>query len=139
MDNWRLVWRQGIAPVLNVLELAALERALLTDDPALQQGATVQCNWRIVAACALTYGAWKTEGLKTGSSVCDAFNCICFEADMRLDPCNSVCEFLHWFDETPRAEMRAAMLPEVSRELARRAVTMERSGPSPRVAAPAAP
>ena len=40
MENWRKVWREGVAPLLSAAGLEALRRALVTDDGRLLQGAT---------------------------------------------------------------------------------------------------
>lgn len=66
MEAWRKVWREGVAPLLSDTHLEALEKALVSDDPRLLQGATttpppLMCvqDWPVEAACALGYCGWR--------------------------------------------------------------------------------
>jgi hypothetical protein len=127
MESWRKVWREGLANQISRSGLSALRRALLTDDSRLLQGATtspppLQCvqDWPVEAACGLGYCGWQGEGLETVAEVEEFFARICFEADQRLGEPAACRWFLNWFDETPRAEMRRLLLPEVNRSLAQR-------------------
>src|SRR5205085_10909409 len=101
--------------------------ALKADDRRLLQGATsspppLMCvqDWPIERACALGFCAWQGEGLETVGEVEEFFARTCFEADQRLGEPAACRYFLNWFDDTPRAEMRAALLEEVNRVLAER-------------------
>ena len=40
IESWRMVWREGFAPVLSTAGLLALREALLSDDARLSQGST---------------------------------------------------------------------------------------------------
>jgi hypothetical protein len=127
MESWRLVWRQGFAPVLSTAGLEALREALVLDDPRLMQGSTtcppplicVQ-DWPVEGACALGFCGWQGDGLATVGQVEEFFAQACFEADARLGEPAACRWFLNWFDDTPRDQMRAELLAEVERELANR-------------------
>ena len=127
MDSWRKVWRDGLAPLISTAGLEALRAALSSDDARLLQGATttpppLQCvqDWPVEAACALGYCGWQGEGLESVAEVEEYFARLCFEVDQRLGEPAACRWFLNWFDETPRDEMRALLLPEVNRTLAQR-------------------
>jgi hypothetical protein len=127
MESWRKVWREGVAPLLSTSSLEALQRALMSDDARLLQGATttpppLQCvqDWPVEAACALGFCGWQGEGLETVAEVEEFFARMCFEIDQRLGEPAACRWFLNWFDETPRDEMREQLLAEVNRALAQR-------------------
>lgn len=127
MEKWRKVWREGIAPVLSDEALQSLLSGLLADDKTLIQGATtspppLQCveDWDCEAACAIGYGGWKGEGLRTAHDVEVYFAKKCFESDGRMGEPGVIRWFLNWFDDTPRAEMRREFIPEITRELTQR-------------------
>src|SRR5437588_2848770 len=137
MDSWRKVWREGLEPLVSTEGLEALHQALVTDDPRLLQGATttpppLQCvqDWPVEAACALGFCGWQGEGLESVAEVEEYFARLCFEVDQRLGEPAACRWFLNWFDETPREEMRALLLPEVNRTLARRRADPEAGGAS---------
>lgn len=140
--RWRLVWREGLAPVLPTAGLRALADALRTDDPRLTQGSTttpppLMCaqTWPCEAACVLGYcgasvsggfapaggGTGARPGAATVQQVEEFFARACFEADQRLGEPAACRWFLNWFDDAPRAEMRRELLGEVERVLAARA------------------
>lgn len=128
LEKWREVWRDGLAPVLSTAGLEALRAALETDDARLIQGSTtfpppLACirDWPVEAACAVGFCAWKGDPLTRINEVEEAFCRSLSDADQRLGETFTVRHFLNWFDETPRAEVFAALLPEVVRELERRA------------------
>jgi hypothetical protein len=105
----------------------ALKRTLQQDDPALIQGATTDPpplqavqDWPVEAACAVAYAGWQGEGLTTIGEVEDFFAQICFGADKALGEPAGCRWFLNWFDETPRAQMRFALLAEIDLALAGR-------------------
>lgn len=128
MESWRTVWREGFAPILSDKALAELADALRCDDKRLLQGQTtapppLMCvhDWENEGGCMLGYAGWKGEGLTTVGEVEQFFARKCHEADVRLGEAAGCRWFLNWFDDTPRGEMRAELLPEVEREIARRA------------------
>jgi|SRR5581483_1428701 len=146
MDSWRKVWREGVAPQLSEHALLCLKTALETDDPRLVQGQTttpppLQCvrDWPVEGGCAIGFcGAVENGGLLPEDDpdhpearsrapaaevwkVEEYFAAVCHEADQRLGEPAAVRWFLNWFDETPRDEMRALLLPEVELALAGRA------------------
>ena len=125
--SWLRVWDDAVAPLLTRRQLEALEQGLASNDPCLLQGATtvppplqyVQ-DWPVEAACALGYCFWKGFELETVAEVEQAFVALCFEIDQRLGEPAGCRWFLNWFDETPREQLFAEMLPVVRRTLAAR-------------------
>ena len=129
MESWRLIWRDGFAPVLSTAGLTALAESLRTDDPRLTQGSTttpppLMCvqDWPCEAACCLGFCGWQGDGLKTVGEVEHHFAKACFDADQRLGEPAACRFFLDWFDDTPRDEMRRELLAEVGLTLEQRAV-----------------
>jgi hypothetical protein len=127
MTAWQKVFREGIALLISTRALLALKRALQQDDPALIQGATtdppplaVIQDWPVEAACAVAYAGWHGEGLQTVGNVEDYFANVCFEADKLLGEPAGCRWFLNWFDETPRPQVRLALLAEIDLALAGR-------------------
>ncbi len=127
MESWRLVWREGFAPVLSTTSLMALREALISDDARLSQGSTttpppLMCvhDWPVEAACALGYCGWQGDGLETVGEVEEFFARTCYEADVRLGEPAACRWFLNWFDDTPRHEMRCELLDEVELILSER-------------------
>jgi hypothetical protein len=126
--TWQEVFRKGMAPALSTPALLALKHALVTDEPTLLQGITtspppLRCveNWPVEAACLVAYGPWKGDGLRTVIEVEDAFTIICARMDLCDRTDKPACRhLLNWWDDTPRAEAVAALLPEVNNELRRR-------------------
>lgn len=126
IESWRHVWRTA-APLLNTAGLLALRDALVSDSPALIQGTTTvplpmpgMVDWPVEGACLLGYCLWRGDGEETVQDVQVAFSCLCFELDALLLRPAACCALLNWYDSTPRAEMRAALLPEVEAALAAR-------------------
>jgi hypothetical protein len=126
-ESWRRVWRVGVAPLLPLDGLVALERALETDDPRLLQAATcspppLACvqDFPVEACCLVAFAGWHGNNLHTVSDVENYFADVCHEADQQLGEAGAIRWLLIWFDETPRVEMRRLLLPEVKREIARR-------------------
>lgn len=127
MDTWRMVWREGFAPVLPTEGLKALRKAILDDQKTLIQGATtcpppLQCvqDWPIEGCCAIGYCGWHGEGLETVGEIEEFFARACFEADQRLGEPAACRWFLNWFDDASRESMREELLAEVDRTLAER-------------------
>ncbi len=124
---WTRVWRAG-APLLPTAGLEALAVALETDDPRLLQGATttppplmVVQDWDVEAACLVGFCGWQDGTSKhTVHDVEEMFAKWCFAVDEILQEPAGCRWLLNHFDETPRDEMRSALLPEVRRELDRR-------------------
>lgn len=142
MESWRKVWREGVAQLLSLEHLEALATALETDDVRLLQGATttpppLQCvqDWPVEGACALGYAFaacnrgfadnGKNQEAATVGDVEEFFAICCFECDQRLSELAGCRWWLNWWDETPRQEMFALMLPEIKRTLERRNASQE--------------
>jgi len=125
MNTWQKVWREGLAPRLSTAGLHALRRALVADDDRLLQGETTAPPYleslqdeAVAAACAVGFCAWQGgEGLFTVAQVNAQFERICWGADVALREPAACRVFLHWFDQTPRKEMRRQLLEEVNRTL----------------------
>jgi hypothetical protein len=127
MDAWRKVWREAVAPQLPTRGLEVLRRALERDDPSLVQGVTTDppplaeaLDRPVQAACAIGYCGWLGEGLGTVAEVEAYFAGVCEGADERLGEWAGIRPFLTFFDDTPRQEIRLALLAEVDLELATR-------------------
>jgi hypothetical protein len=127
MESWRMVWREGFAPVLSTPGLEALWQALREDDPQLTQGSTttpppVGCmeGAAVEGCCGIGWCGWKGDRRETVGEVEEFFARCCFEADQRLGETAGCRWFLNWFDDTPRDEMRASLLNEVERCLGQR-------------------
>lgn len=153
MEKWRECWRLGFAPVLSLDVLTALREAVATDDVRLTQGSTttpppLMCvqDWPVEAGCAIGYcGAVANggfaDGTHMGATVGEAeeyFAKACFDADQRLGEAAACRDFLTWFDDTPRGEVLAELLPEIDRELGRRAAIRPATEARMDVTAPAA-
>lgn len=123
IESWRKVWREGVKPLLSVAHLEALHKALATDDVRLLQGATTNpplmtvADWDMEGACLIALCGWQGDGLRSVGEVEEFFARMCFQIDEAMgEP--AACRFLlSWFDETPRAEMIALLLPEVKMSL----------------------
>ncbi len=130
MESWRQVWRQGAVPLLSTPALEALRTALLQDAQTLVQGATTEppplncmVDQLVEAACALGFCAVVDEGGFGAATVgeCERrFAEWVFEIDQRMGYPQASRDFINWFDETPRPEMRPALLAEVNKTLAER-------------------
>ena len=127
MEDWRLVWRDGIAPVLPTKGLEALRDALISDDPRLTQGSTTTppplmyvADWPVQAACAIGFCGWMAENMKTVKEVDKFFSQTCLLSDQRTGELADCRWFLNWFDDTPRDEMRRELLREVESAIATR-------------------
>lgn len=127
MQAWQKAWREGIAPQLSDNALVFLRAALENDDAALIQGATttpppLTCtqDWPCEAACLISYCGWHGNDLETVGEVEEFFARTCYECDQLLGEPAGVRHFLNWYDETPRHEMRAAMIKELHVEICKR-------------------
>jgi len=131
LSNWLLAWRLGFARVLSDEALRAIEDALYRDSAALIQRRTTSPDPVIsnadepcTGACLVSYGGLAGHKLLTVGQVERYFAACCQAASVLLDEHfhDTLCfqYFLNWFDDTPRDEVRAAMLAEVRLELFRR-------------------
>lgn len=118
MKDWVRVWRRGVAPLLSTKSLLDLRDAVAGDSPRLIQGVTTcppplaACGEHPVeAACAIGF-CGMADGLQSVDEVSEFFRRMCAEADRRLGGAESGF-FVGMWDETPRAAMLAAFLPEV--------------------------
>jgi hypothetical protein len=105
--------------------LQALQDAIERDDPALVQRATTHpssndCPYceECVGGCAVSYGLWKSMGLHSIGDVERCFSKLCASVDAVLGPGSST-RWLNHFDELPREQMRAELLPEVIAAISR--------------------
>ena len=127
MESWRLVWRDGFAPVLTTDRAGGPPRrprggrppadAGLHDHPAPAACACRTGRSRPPARSATAAGratGWRPSARSRSSSPA-----CCFEADQRLGEPAACRWFLNWFDDTPRDEMRRELLAEVELALER--------------------
>jgi hypothetical protein len=127
MEQWRRVWREGLAPQLPTAGLEALGQALARDDSRLIQQFTTNLpslrflrNEKVEATCALGYCGWQGEGLKRLGQVFNFFERVCTAADEAVGELAASNHFLNWYDNTPRHEMRRQLLAEVQHTLHQR-------------------
>lgn len=120
LEAWRKVWREGLSKVISLDGLKALLVALVADDKRLIQGATTSppplmcvADWPVEAADAIGICGWLGEGIETVGGVEEYFAKRCFDSDQLMKEPAAVRFFLNWADETPRNQMREALLPEV--------------------------
>lgn len=123
-EAWKKVFHEGLVPNWSLAHLETLRDALEKDDKRLIQGATtspppLQCmqDWPVESACLLGYPIWQTEEKETVAEVEEGFAKLCFEIDNRLGEPAACRWLLNFFDDTPRDEMRAKLLPEVLRAI----------------------
>lgn len=121
MEAWRKVWREGFVQQLSALELESVRKGLRANDYCLVQGSTtvpppmqVVLDCPIEATDILAYGAWKSGGLKTVGEAEEYVAKLCFQADTALGEPAAASYFLNWYDDTPREEMRIAMIAEIN-------------------------
>lgn len=127
------IFREGLAPILSLEGLLALERAMETDDPRLLQGGTTEpppfsfcADWKPARACLIALPYWLGDGLETLGEIEEAFARTCHEIHLRTGIINAAGELLTPYDTMPREEMIATFLPEVKAAIAsRRAVEVE--------------
>lgn len=128
---WEHAWRVGIAPQADTDGLLSLLTALSADDPRLVQGACTvppplraYHDWPVEAADAVVWLEWRGAENPDCDSVGDcerAFARLMSVADDLLGVPAGAREFLGWFDDTPRAEMRSTLSAMIRSELWRRA------------------
>lgn len=135
MESWRKVWRKGIVPLLSNTGLEFLREGLLKDDPRILQGATtapppLMCvqDWPVEACCVIGYtGVGDFGGFHENVNdnpsvemVEEYFARMCYEIDLILGEPAACRWFINWSDESPRHEMRIALLSEVQLALRNR-------------------
>lgn len=128
MEKWRTVFRNGFAPIIPIAGLEYVADLLRKDDPRLLQGCTttpppLKCveNWPCEGGCFLAVCAMG-DGKETVGECELFFADACWKADQLLGEPAACRWFLNWYDDTPRAAMRAELLAEVERALAERKV-----------------
>jgi hypothetical protein len=80
-----------------------------TSPPPLQ----AVSEWPVEAACPIGLCGWLGENLESVGQVEEYFARLCYEADRRLGEPAGCRYLLNWIDDTPRDEMRRALLVEV--------------------------
>ena len=127
MESWRMVWRDGFAPVLSTDGLERSGRPYAKTIRTSAKGATttpppLACNSEraLEGCCSIGWCGWKGEKLETVGEVEEFFARSCFEADQLLGEPAACRWFLNWFDDTPRQQMRLELLAEVERTLEQR-------------------
>ena len=125
MENWREIWRNGVAPSLSTAGLKALRKALAKNDPRLLQGETTSpppenVEWPCAGGCPIAFAAWQGDGLLTVGDIELAFAKTCHAADELLGGPAAVGCFVNYWDESPRKQVVRELLAEVRLELAKR-------------------
>lgn len=125
IPQWLQAWR-ALAPNLSTSALAALRDAIEVDSDELVQGVTCvpsraydTIRAEPCKACLIGYAGWRGERLATVGAVDDYFAKMARKIDAEIGDTHSRW-LTRWFDETPRAEAFAALLPEIRAELFRR-------------------
>lgn len=135
MESWEHVFRHGLSPSLTLEGLQALAHAIEADDEHLIQGATTEppalnCtrDWFPNGCCAVAYAVWKGSDASAESVnleyIEEGFAEASYQCGKRLNESSSVRYFLNWYDQTPRNEMRALLLPVVRDVIQRRKDSM---------------
>lgn len=128
--SWQLVWEKGFQPQFSTEALESLAQALETDDPRLCQGSTtvppplraVQ-EWECEACCPVSWvGVLLNGGFgsATVGQVEEFFAKACCEADIALGEPAACRWLLNFVDDTPRHQMRSALLAVIRTELEQR-------------------
>lgn len=124
LKHWQVAWRDGFLPNLPTEGLLRLRATLATDDRRLLQGVTCQPpplqvteNWELEACDAIVW-CFCVPGECKVWNASEAFHHSCFKANELLDK-NKLGsrDFLNWYDEVPRKEMRRLLLQEVDRAI----------------------
>lgn len=126
-DKSCLLWRKvfhHVAALISDEGMEALKKGLEEDDKRLVQGQTtvpppLMCvqDWPMEGGDAITYAAWKGDGLLTVGECEEFFARLCYEVDTRMGEPAGIRWFLNWHDETPRDEMRRLLLEAVITEI----------------------
>lgn len=132
LAKWRASFRYAWAPSLDDRELEALAEGLAWDDARIQPGSTVlpfggSCSLvQAHCACPLAYAIWMRLGVPMRSAnlsrLWDERRVL---ADRHGHGVASTHALLGWIDTTPWETVRAGLMGEVSRELARRVLSEE--------------
>lgn len=132
MEPWRKVWREGIAPQLTDAELSLLRDAIESNDRRLTQQQTtkplpleVNADSDCEGADILGYAAMVSSNKPTVRAVESSWMRLCERADDLLGNEDSLRDFIRWYDDVPREEMRRELLREVSNELTIRQATTD--------------
>jgi hypothetical protein len=127
LHSYQYVWREGFAPLLSLPALEALAAGLARNDPALIQGRTMlpealmsNAEKPLTAADPVVYAMWKAGEIRTVAEADEAFNRLCYEADMKLGEPAAVRYHLNWWDDEPRALVFRELYSEVTRTIAER-------------------
>jgi hypothetical protein len=149
LARWQAAWHYGLAPNLKEKGLLALRHALMADLPHVAQRYTTwplptdcedgdplyarpQGHLSPHKACPLGYCGWRGDDLDTIGQVHAYVAGLFTAANANLDAAwragrlaepVTVAAFLHWVDDSDRAEMWAGLIKEIELELARRAHT----------------
>ncbi len=125
MESWIQAWRDGIAPLLPIEGLMALEKSLMENDPTLIQRTTIlrtpysESN-KVEYACLIGYAGWRGKNLHTAEEVIKFFDEICLQCELKTNDEFAFCSFLDTYDEWKRTEMIKNMLPEIQAEIKKR-------------------
>lgn len=118
MEAWRIVFRH-FARIANREGLTALLEALETDNPRLLQGVTTSppplacyVDQAVEGCCMVGFTGWR-EGCTTVTEVEEYFASMCYQIDAALNEPGGCRFLLNWYDETPREEVRAKLIPEL--------------------------
>jgi hypothetical protein len=123
LEAWVRVWRTGLLPQFTTAGLQGLKAALERDDGRLVTGTTtippaLSCMAKEpLEACDPLCWALLDGHMPEAASVGwieEEFAMTCLKASQLCGFPRAVGMFLNWVDETPRAEMRKALLVEVN-------------------------
>ena len=133
--TWQWVWEHGVAPQLDVYELAVLRDGLAADDRRILQGHTCDpmplsavMDWPCRAADPLGYPTLVLRSGATVREVEERFYQLCTTACDRLGDPAGIRPLLNAVDSWSRPEMLANLLAAVDAELARRSDVPGRPG-----------
>jgi hypothetical protein len=119
---WQRAWRQGLVPQLTTKGLQGLKAALERNDSRLIQGSTMMppplmcmLDEACEALCGLCWALNDGEMpyARSVGPMEQRFAETCLRADDLCGEPAAARYFLNWFDETPREQMRTALLAEV--------------------------
>jgi len=137
MEPWRTAFR-AISEQLTDSGLTAIERAIKTDDMALQQGATVYppadydgCERQALAACPIGFAFMADNTGATAAQVDAHFNAVISSPALASTELGAY-EFLRWWDDGERQAVRRQLLPEIKRLLAARSAANKRAAHVPK-------
>lgn len=118
MEAWRIVFRK-FSQIANADGLKSLLEALETDSPTLIQGVTTSppalacyVDQEVEACCLIGFTGWR-EGCVTVNEVEEYFASMCYQIDDAIGEPGGCRFLLNWYDETPREEVRAKLIPEL--------------------------